>query len=126
MPASLMLALARTIRWAMVGSGTRNACAIWGVVSPPSSRTGGATWAAGRACPGAGGDAARVEAAGQDGHRTAVLLAEDTLDVGRPGRDQPQSPAISTMGRTSTGSVHATVALRAQPRAASRSGARMI
>ena len=33
---------------------------------------------------------------------------------------------MSTIGRTSTGSLHAAVALRAQPSAASRSGARMI
>src|SRR5580700_6151425 len=46
MPASLILALARTSRWAMVGSGTRNARAISAVVSPPSSRSVSATRAA--------------------------------------------------------------------------------
>src|SRR6478672_8466220 len=47
MPASRILALARTSRWAMVASGTRNARAISAVVSPPSSRSVRATWAAG-------------------------------------------------------------------------------
>ena len=46
MPASRILPLARTSRWAMVGSGTRKACAISAVVSPPSSRSVRATWAA--------------------------------------------------------------------------------
>src|SRR5580704_11563638 len=45
-PASRILPLARTRRWAMVGSGTRNACAISAVVSPPSSRSVSATRAA--------------------------------------------------------------------------------
>src|SRR5579859_623676 len=45
-PASRILALARTSRWGMVVSGTRNACAISAVVSPPSSRRVSATRAA--------------------------------------------------------------------------------
>ena len=38
MPASRIFFLARTSRWASVGSGTRNARAISGVVRPPSVR----------------------------------------------------------------------------------------
>ena len=45
MRASRILPLARTSRWAMVGSGTRKARAISAVVSPPSSRRVSATWA---------------------------------------------------------------------------------
>src|SRR6266702_6783858 len=45
MRAARILPLARTSRWAMVGSGTRNACAISAVLSPPSSRSVSATWA---------------------------------------------------------------------------------
>jgi hypothetical protein len=45
--ASRILPLARTSRWAMVGSGTRKARAISAVVSPPSSRSVNATRAAG-------------------------------------------------------------------------------
>src|ERR1700677_3924527 len=54
-----------------------------------------------------------------------VDIAED---AGRGGANPrpPASPAESTMGRTSTGSLHASVALRAQPSAASRSGALII
>ncbi len=33
-----MLCLARLIRWAIVGSGTRNAWAISAVVKPPTAR----------------------------------------------------------------------------------------
>ncbi len=66
-----------------------------------------------------------AEDAGQDGYRPAVLRAEDTLDISERGRDQRQSPGMSTMGRTSTGSVQARVALPAQPSAASRSAARI-
>src|SRR6266540_939556 len=43
-PASRILPLARTSRWAMVGSGTRKARAISVVVSPPRSRSVSATW----------------------------------------------------------------------------------
>src|SRR5438132_826480 len=43
--ASRILPLARTSRWAMVGSGTRKARAISAVVSPPRSRSVSATWA---------------------------------------------------------------------------------
>jgi hypothetical protein len=43
--ASRIFAFARTSRCAIVGSDTRNACAISGVVSPPSSRSVRATWA---------------------------------------------------------------------------------
>ncbi len=43
MPASRILRLARTRRWARVGSGTRNARAISGVVRPPSVRNVRAT-----------------------------------------------------------------------------------
>ena len=71
-----------------------------------------------------------AEDAGQDGHRAAVLRAEDALDVGGRGpghgHGQDQPSAMSTIGRTSTGSLHAAVALRAQSSAASRSGALMI
>ena len=35
----LTVALALLIRWAMVGSGTRNAAAISRVVSPPTARS---------------------------------------------------------------------------------------
>ncbi len=41
--ASARVRLARTIRWAMVGSGTRNARAISSVVRPPSKRSVSAT-----------------------------------------------------------------------------------
>ena len=44
-PAALIFFLARTIRWAIVGSGTRNARAICGVSRPPRSRSVSATWA---------------------------------------------------------------------------------
>ncbi len=47
MPASRIFFLARTSRWASVGSGTRNARAISGVVSPPSVRRVRATDASG-------------------------------------------------------------------------------
>ena len=47
MPASRIFAFARTSRCAMVGSGTRKARAISGVLSPPSSRRVSATRAAG-------------------------------------------------------------------------------
>ena len=43
-PAALMRCFARLIRWAMVASGTRNARAIWAVVSPPTARRVSATW----------------------------------------------------------------------------------
>src|SRR5215831_13377740 len=43
-PAARILPLARTSRWAMVGSGTRKARAISAVDSPPSSRRVRATW----------------------------------------------------------------------------------
>src|SRR6266542_2018477 len=43
-PASRILPLARTSRWAMVGSGTRKARAISVVVSPPRSWSVSATW----------------------------------------------------------------------------------
>ena len=174
-PASLILALARTRRWAMVGSGTRKARAISAVVSPPSSRSVSATraavrqrrvaagedepqpvvahgallgWFARAACssaawallgrraaasrrsrsmarlravvmihpaglggsPAAGhrldrlgervldrllGDVDVAEDAGQDGHRAAVLLAEDALDRRRA---RPGTPASSALG----------------------------
>ena len=45
MPASRILRLARTSRWAIVASGTRNARAISGVVSPASVRSVSATCA---------------------------------------------------------------------------------
>ena len=45
MPAALILCFARTSRWAIVGSGTRNARAISTVLSPPSVRSVSATWA---------------------------------------------------------------------------------
>src|SRR5450631_243682 len=45
-PASRILFLARTRRWAIVGSGTRKARAISAVLRPPSSRNVSATWAA--------------------------------------------------------------------------------
>ena len=45
MPAALILRLARTSRWAIVGSGTRNARAISAVVRPPSVRSVSATCA---------------------------------------------------------------------------------
>src|SRR5690242_14594705 len=67
-----------------------------------------------------------AEHAGQDGYRAAVLRAEDALDVRERGRGRGQLSAMSTIGRTSTGSVHATVALRAQASASSRSAAWMI
>ena len=38
-PARARVRLARTMRWATVGSGTRKARAISSVVSPPSSRS---------------------------------------------------------------------------------------
>src|SRR5438876_1039822 len=44
-PASLILRLARTSRWAIVGSGTRNARAISPVDRPPRVRRVRATWA---------------------------------------------------------------------------------
>ena len=44
MPLSLMVRLARLIRWAMVASGTRNAAAICAVVSPPTARRVSAIW----------------------------------------------------------------------------------
>ena len=47
MCASLILAFARVIRWAIVVSGTRNAWAISATVSPPSSRRVRATLASG-------------------------------------------------------------------------------
>ena len=47
MPASRILRLARTSRWAMVASGTRKARAISAVSRPPSRRRVSATWAAG-------------------------------------------------------------------------------
>ena len=43
--AAVSVRLARTMRWAMVGSGTRNARAISVVVRPPSKRSVSATWA---------------------------------------------------------------------------------
>jgi len=43
MPALLIFRLARTSRWAMVGSATRSACAISVVVSPASVRSVSAT-----------------------------------------------------------------------------------
>src|SRR5512132_2888617 len=46
-PASRILPLALTSRWAMVASGTRKARAISAVVSPPSSRRVSATWTPG-------------------------------------------------------------------------------
>ena len=45
MPALRILLLARNSRWAMVFSGTRNACAISAVVSPASVRSVSATCA---------------------------------------------------------------------------------
>src|SRR4051812_46279811 len=47
MPASRILPLARTSRWAIAGSSTRNARAISAVLSPPSSRRVSATCAGG-------------------------------------------------------------------------------
>src|SRR5215218_7419326 len=47
MRASRILFFARTSRWAIVASGTRNACAISAVDSPPTSRSVSATRAAG-------------------------------------------------------------------------------
>ena len=47
MPASAILRLARTIRWAIAGSATRNARAISAVVRPPSDRSVSATRAGG-------------------------------------------------------------------------------
>ena len=38
MAAARIFFFARTRRWAIVGSGTRNALAIWVVVSPPTER----------------------------------------------------------------------------------------
>ena len=46
MPASLILRLARVIRWATVASGTTKARAIWAVVRPQTTRSVRATWAA--------------------------------------------------------------------------------
>ena len=40
MPAPLIFALARLMRWAIVGSDTRKARAISGVVRPPNRRKG--------------------------------------------------------------------------------------
>ena len=67
----------------MVGSGTRKARAISAVLSPPSNRRVGATWAAG---PSAGwqqvkmsrvlGEVDAAQQAGQHGDRPAVLGAE--------------------------------------------------
>ena len=45
MPAARIFAFARTSRFAIVGSGTRNARAISSVVRPPSVRRVSATWA---------------------------------------------------------------------------------
>ena len=45
MPAALIFRFARTSRWAIVASGTRNARAISAVVSPPSVRSVSATCA---------------------------------------------------------------------------------
>jgi hypothetical protein len=42
-PAAVICCLARLMRWAMVASGTRNARAIWAVVSPPTARSVSAT-----------------------------------------------------------------------------------
>src|SRR5207248_867498 len=68
-----------------------------------------------------------TEMAGQDGHRAAVLLAEDTIDLRggqlRHGRCQRLAP--SRTGRTSIGSVVACASLRPHSSATSRSGASM-
>ena len=75
---------------------------------------------------GGGPAAGHRRAASANGHRAAVLVAEGALDVGERGRGHGQPSAMSTIGRISTGSMHATVALRAQVSASSRSAARMI
>ena len=74
------------------------------------------------------GDVDVAEDADQDGHRAAVLRAEDALDLRRTLGIQAggQYSGTSWNGRTSMGSVVARAALRAQPSAASRSGASTI
>jgi hypothetical protein len=74
------------------------------------------------------GDVDVTEDADQDGHRATVLLAEHTLDLrGGQGRHAGYQPSGSSWnGRTSTGCVHARVALRPHASAESRSAALMI
>ena len=67
MPLSLMVRLARLIRWAMVASGTRNAAAICAVVSPPTARRVSAIWL--------GRGQGRVAAAEQQGQRVVPVSA---------------------------------------------------
>ena len=68
--ASASVRLARTIRWAIVGSGTRNARAISSVVSPPSSRSVSATRAS-RGQHGMAGDEHQAQQVVADGGRPA-------------------------------------------------------
>src|SRR5713226_8437139 len=60
--ASARVLLARTIRWATVGSGTRNARAISSVVRPPSTRSVSATRASGERMTGREHEAQEVVA----------------------------------------------------------------
>ncbi len=67
---SRSLRLARTIRWAIVASGTRNARAISAVCRPPSSRSVSATWAS--------GDERRVAA---QEHQPELVVGHDVDEV---------------------------------------------
>ena len=90
MPASRILALARTSRWAIVGSATRKAAAISAVVSPPSRRSVRATRAS---MARAGWQHVKIRRSRSSRHGTLLVG-----DVGAGGH-QPRRLSLAVVAR---------------------------